>query len=97
VTVEVTLNPIDRDTNVVTELTFRVPGSARGFEQIRIRGGRGRMDFGRGIGSLDELIAMLNGGDHANDLIVNGFGKTVTQVQDVIVRGRASFTIQVVW
>ncbi|MEX2203512.1 MAG: hypothetical protein WD965_05445 [Actinomycetota bacterium] len=42
------------------------------------------------------MPAALNGGDHANDLIVNGFGQTVTQVQDVIVRGRAGFTVQVV-
>jgi hypothetical protein len=93
VTIEVTLNPIDRDTNVVSELTFRVPGGARGSEEIRISGGRGRGNYGRGIGSLDDLIAALNGGDHANDLLVNGFGRTVTQVQDVVVRGRAAFTI----
>jgi hypothetical protein len=96
VTIEVTLNPVDRDTNVVSELTFRVPSGARGSGEIRISGGRGRLDFGRGIRSLDDLIAALNGGGHADDLIVNGFGQTVTQVQDVIVRGRAGFTIQVV-
>jgi hypothetical protein len=73
-----------------------VPGGARGSEEIRISGGRGRLNYGRGIGSLDDLIAALNGGDHSNDLIVNGFGQTVTQVQDVIVRGRAGFTVQVV-
>lgn len=95
-TIEVTLNPIDRDTNVVSQLTFRVPGGARGAEEIRINGGRGRLNYGRGISSLDDLIAALNGGDHANDLIVNGFGQTVTQVQDVIVRGRTGFTVQVV-
>jgi hypothetical protein len=96
VTIEVTLNPIDRDTNIVTELMFRVPGSARGFAGIRISGGRGRFDYRQEIGSLDDLIAVLNGGDHANDLIVRGLGQTITQVQDVIVRGRAGFTIQVV-
>jgi hypothetical protein len=96
VTIEVTLNPIDRDTNVVSVLTFRVPGGARGSEEIRISGGRGRLNFGRGFNSLDDLIAAMNGGDHANDLIVNGFGRTVTQDQDVIVRGRGRFTIQVV-
>jgi hypothetical protein len=77
-------------------VTFRVPGGARGSQEIRIAGGRGRFNFGRGISSLDDLIAALNGGGHANDLIVNGFGRSVTQVQDVIVRGRAGFTIQVV-
>lgn len=96
VTIEVTLNPIDRATDVVSTLTFRVPRGAQGSEGIRIGGGRGQVDFGRGIRSLDDLIAALNGGDHANDLIVNGFGQTITQVQDVIVRGRAGFTIQVV-
>jgi hypothetical protein len=96
VTIEVTLNPIGRDTNVLSQLTFRVPRGARGSEEIRITGGRGRLNYGRGIGSLDDLIAALNGGDHSNDLIVNGFGQTVTQVQDVIVRGRAGFTVQVV-
>jgi hypothetical protein len=96
VTIEVTVNPIDRDTNVVSVLTFRVPGGARGSEEIRVSGGRGRLNFGRGFNSLDDLIAAMNGGDHANDLIVNGFGRTVTQDQDVIVRGRGRFTIQVV-
>ena len=96
VTIEVTLNPIDRNTSVVSKLMFRVPHSARGSQEIRISGGRGRLDFGRGISSLDDLIAALNGGGHANDLIVNGFGQAVTQAQDVIVGGRAGFTIQVV-
>ena len=64
--------------------------------KIRISGGRGRLNLGRGMNSLDDLIATLNGGDHANDLIVKGFGRTVTQVQDVIVRGRGGVTIQVV-
>jgi hypothetical protein len=96
-TIEVTLDPFDGDTDVVATVTFRVPRGARGFQDIRIAGGRGRIDaFGRDIGSLDDLIAALAGGDHRNDLIVRGFGMSVTQVQDVIVDGRAGFTVQVV-
>ncbi len=96
ITIEVTLDPIDSDADVVATLTIKVPRGARGFSDVRIAGGRGRTERGREIGSLDELIAALNGGDHQNDLIVRGFHQTITQVQDVIVRGKAGFTVQVV-
>lgn len=96
-TIEVTLDPFDSDTDVVATVRFRIPQGARGTQEIRIAGGRGRIDaFGRHIRSLDDLIAALEGGDHRNDLIVRGFGTSVTQVQDVIVDGKAGFTVQVV-
>jgi len=95
--VEVTLDPIERDTDVVTTLTVKVPRRARGYEQVRLSGGRGRLDYwGGGIGSLDDLIAVLNGGDHRNDLIVKGLGPTTVQPQEVIVTGKAGFTVKVV-
>jgi hypothetical protein len=95
VKIEVTLDPIDGP-NVVTTTSVRVPRNARGFESIQLSGGRGRIDYTGGVGSLDELIAALNGGDHRNDLVVRGFGRAGVQIQDVIVRGRAGFAIQVV-
>ncbi len=95
VTVEVTLAPIDGPA-VVSTFSIRVPRHARGHEQVTLAGGRGRLNPGRDVSSLDELIAMLNSGDHKNDLIVNAFGRATTHVQDVIVRGRGGFSIQVV-
>ena len=75
---------------------MKVPGSARGTEQVKLSGGRGRLDvYGRGVGSFDELLGALNGGDHPNDLIVKGFGRTRLLPQDVGVRGKADFTIQI--
>lgn len=93
--VEVTLDPVERETYVVTELSLKVPRGARGFEQVRLSGGRGRFDH-FGMGSLDDLIAFLSSGDHRNDLIVKGLGPRVVQAQEVIVTGRAGFAVQIV-
>ncbi len=96
VTIEVTLDPVDGP-DVIATTSVKVPRHAHGFEAIDLSGGKGRLDYyGRGIGSLDELLGILSGGDHKNDLIVRGFGRSSVQVQDVIVRGRGGFLIQVV-
>jgi hypothetical protein len=74
-----------------------VPRRARGAERVSLTGGRGRIDYhAPWIASLDDLLAALGGGDHRNDLVVRGFGASSVQAQDVIVRGRAGFSIQVV-
>lgn len=95
VRVEVTLDPVERETYVVTELSLRVPRGARGVHHVRLSGGRSRVDP-YGAGSLDDLIALLSGGDHRNDLIVRGLGPRVVQAQEVIVTGRAGFAVQIV-
>jgi hypothetical protein len=94
VTIEVTLHPVD-GSDVVATTSVKVPRGARGRERITLAGGRRGTDSNGG-GSLDDLIAILNGGEHQNDLIVRGFGRTSVQAQDVIVRDRASFLIQIV-
>lgn len=95
--IEVTLAPVERDTVVVAELSVKVPRGALGQERVTIRGGRGRSDWWRrGIGTFDDLLAALSSGEHRNDLILNGLGRTVVQAQDVIVTGRAGFTVRVV-
>lgn len=94
VRIEVTLDPIERQTDVVAELTLRVPRGARGLPRVRLSGGRGRLDYG--AGSFDELIAGLNGGDARNELIVTGLGRRIVLPQDVIVTGRGGFRVRIV-
>ena len=96
-TIEVTLERTDGGPDSVTTLTFRVPAGARGSERVRLFGGKGRLDvFGGNIRSLDELLDVLNGGDHRNDLFVRGFGAEVSAAQPVKVTGKGSFTVLVV-
>jgi hypothetical protein len=96
VRIEVTLDPVDGE-DVVATTSIRVPRRARGVERVSLAGGRGEIDyFGPWIASLDDLLAALEGGDHRNDLVVQGFGASSIEAQDVIVRGRAGFSIKVV-
>jgi len=95
--VEVTLERTDGGPDTVATMTLRVPARAHGFEQVRLAGGRGRLDVGRGaLGSFEQLLRALNGGEHLNDLIARGLGRPVTEAVDVDVNGRASFTVRVV-
>ena len=94
VTIEVTLDPVERETNVTARLTLRVPRWVRGSERVRLSGGRG--GIGTWGGSLDELLANLSAGEARNDLIVTGLGRRIVQAQDVIVTGRAGFRVKVV-
>lgn len=94
VTVEVTLDPVDGD-DVVTTSTFRVPKDARGTHDVVARGGRERYRWGD-VGSFDDLVAMLSGGEHPNDLVLSGFGGSIVQEQDVIVSGKTRFWVQIV-
>lgn len=96
ITVEVTLEPVEGRTQVAT-LHLRVPRGVRGDQTVSLRGGSRRYWFnGRGVGSFDELLSQLNGGDHPNDLIVQGLGETVRQEQAVVVHDKAAFTVRVV-
>lgn len=97
ITVEVTLERTAGGPDSVATMTFKVPGGARGSDLVRLSGGKGRFDvFDRSIRSLDELLDVLNGGDHRNDLIAKGFGAKVSQALDVKVTGKGSFTVHVV-
>ncbi len=93
-TIEVTLERTDGGPDTVATTTFRVPAGARGSERVRLSGGKGRFDGS--IRSLDELLDALNGGDHRNDLLVQGFGAKVAAAQPVKVTGKGSFTVLVV-
>jgi hypothetical protein len=95
VTVEVTLARLDQGPDTVATFTVKVPRWAGGSEQVRLSGGRGRVNY-RNVGSLDDLIAALNGGDHPNDLVVKGFGSTLLLPQDVGVQGKTRFTVRIV-
>jgi SpoIVB peptidase S55 len=97
ITVEVTLERLDGGPATVATLTLRVPRRAVGFQQVTLTGGRGRLDISRGsVGSFNELLRELNGGDHRNDLIARGLGRSVSEALDVEVNGRRAFTVRVV-
>jgi hypothetical protein len=95
VTIEITYDPVDGD-DVVATTSIKVPRHAHGSEPIRLSGGRGRDRYPGDSGSLDDLIALLNGGGHKNDLIVSGFGHSSVHEQNVIVKGGAGFTVKVI-
>jgi hypothetical protein len=96
VTVEVALHPVEGPNQTVT-LKVHIPKGSRGSEEVMLRGGSHRTDFStRGLKSFDDLLALLSGGEHPNDLIAQAFGKTTVMKQSIIVSGKDSFTIQVV-
>ncbi|GIV00509.1 MAG: hypothetical protein KatS3mg014_2124 [Actinomycetota bacterium] len=93
VTVEATLAMAEGGTTVVTT-SFRVPRGVRGVHDLVVRGGRERYRYR--ARSFDQLVAQLNGGEHPDDLVLEGLGRTRLRPQDVIVRGRQGFSIQIV-
>jgi hypothetical protein len=96
VTIEVTLQPVEGPDQTAT-LKVHVPKGSRGSEEVTLRGGSHRTYFStRGLKSFDELLALLSGGEHPNDLIAQAFGKTTVMKQSIVVSGKDSFTIQVV-
>ncbi len=96
ITIETTIAPVDGGPNVVATMSMRIPAFARGVETVGLRGGTGRSRFRGRVRSFDQLLALLNGGDHPNDLVATGFGGRLIQPQDVIVKGKGSFEVQVV-
>jgi SpoIVB peptidase S55 len=96
-TFEVTLDRVEADTSTTATVKLKVPRWARGFDRISFAGGRGRLDvYDRDVGSFEQLLSRLNGGDHLNDLIVRGLGRKILQAQDVEVTGKGSVTVKVV-
>ena len=79
--------------DTVANFTVKVPKHASS-DSVSLRGGRERW-YSRHIDSLDELLDFLNGGEHADDLVVSAFGSKQLRPQPVVVDGKASFTIRV--
>ncbi len=94
---EVSLQPVEGGKPVDARFTLRVPGRAGGTQRISIRGGKARKRINvRSLRSFHELLSLLNGGESPNDLIVSGLGRQITQPQDLVVKGGASLTVNVV-
>jgi len=96
VTVEVNQTPAAGGADVVTTFTLKVPHSWHGQHRVTVRGGEDRWWGGRGDDTLRELVKELNGGEHADDVIVQGIGRKASQTSPLIVTGRKRFTIDVV-
>lgn len=94
VTVEVTLAMAEGGTRVLTAF-FRVPRGVRGSHGIVVRGGKQR-SLHPDAASFEDLLAELNGGEHPDDLVIAGLGRTRLRPQDVIVEGGDRFTIRIV-
>jgi hypothetical protein len=97
VTIEVTLTPVEGSgPEHVATFTIRMPRSAHGLKWIGLSGGRDRTYMSdQGAGSFEDLLWILGGGTHRNDLIVSGpFGRSSFE-QDVIVKGRGSVGLRI--
>jgi hypothetical protein len=92
----VALQPAQGGPLVTTTFRMRVPHGANGFERISFRGGRARQRIKSRHLGFEQLVAILNGGEHPNDLIATGLGRQLVQRQDVVVQGQASVTVRVV-
>jgi hypothetical protein len=95
VTIEVTFRTVD-GSDVVSTVSYKLPRGVSGTKQIKLRGGRESYWYGRDINSFDDMLAAMSGGEHPNDLVVSGFGRSQTHEQGVIVNGKAGFSVQIV-
>lgn len=96
VTVEVALEPAEGGQPVLVTFELLAPNRP-GLATVRLRGGRERLYVNpRGIGSFEELVAQLSGGEQANELFASGLGPRVSALADLIVSGKAAFTVKVV-
>ena len=93
VRVQVTMETPDGGTTLAT-MTLKVPRSGDGGT-VKVRGGREDWYIGR-AGSFAELVKLLSGGQHYDDLIVSGVGGRRVQQQPVVVDGKATFRIRIV-
>jgi hypothetical protein len=96
ITIEVMLQPAEGGQPVMATFKMRVPHGATGFEQISLRGGRVRQRIKTRELGFEQLVAILNGGEHPNDLIATGLGRQLVQQQDLVVMGQASVTVRAV-
>jgi len=95
---------------VVTTVSVRVPELPPGLWEVHLRGGRARSSDqggppvaldsappgGDDAGSFAELIQDLNGGEHPNDLIMEGLGGQRTWEQDLVIHGHGTFRVRIV-
>ena len=96
ITLEVMLQPAGGAAPETATFRMRVPHRADGLERISFRGGRARQKIDSRHLGFEQLVAILNGGEHPNDLIATGLGRQLVQQQDVVVEGQASVTVKVV-
>jgi len=92
VTIEITFEKPEGET--VSTVEFEVPKNAKGTLEVSLRGGRERYRYR--VNSFDELLDMLSGGEHPNDLVVSGVGRALRFEQGVIVHGKDRFWVEVV-
>jgi hypothetical protein len=93
---EVTLQPLEGGQPERATVRFRIPHRATGLERISLRGGKARQRINTSRMGFDKLLALLNDGEHPNDLIVTGLGRQLVQKQDIVVEGEAAVTVKVV-
>ena len=92
VTIEITFEKPEGET--VSTVEFEVPKKAKGTLEASLRGGKERNRYR--VNSFDELLDMLSGGEHPNDLVVSGVGRALRFEQGVVVRGRDRFWVKIV-
>lgn len=95
VTAEVWLEPAGGGDPVPVTLELRAPRSP-GLFTVRLRGGRERLYVNDRVGSFEELVAQLSGGEHGNELIATGLGPRTSALADLIVQGTGAFAVKVV-
>jgi SpoIVB peptidase S55 len=93
---EVTLQPMEGGPPERATVRFRIPHRATGLERISLRGGKARQRINTSRMGFDKLLALLNDGEHPNDLIATGLGRQLVQKQDIVVEGEAAVTVKVV-
>jgi hypothetical protein len=96
VRIEVTQDPAEADQPApTTTFVLSVPNGWHGLHTVTIRGGRERYWI-RGARTLGDLVAQLSGGEHSDDVIVEGIGSDHAKRSPLIVDGRFRFTLNVV-
>jgi hypothetical protein len=93
VTVEVTFEQPENQTSVST-VSFRVPRRSEGVFGLTLRGGRERYRYEPE--SFEDVLRLLNGGEHPNDLVLRGLGLAKMWPQDLVVQGKARFAVRIV-
>jgi hypothetical protein len=94
VTVQAVLDLAEGGTQAITA-SFHVPRGISGDHRIVVRGGKER-GLWQDFSSFDDLVRALNGGEHPDDLVIAGLGRTRLRPQDLIVHGRDAFRLRIV-
>lgn len=93
ITVEVTFEKAEGGTAIST-VSFRAPRRPDGVWGVTLRGGRERYRFEPE--SFEDLLTVLNGGEHPNDLVLRGLGIARSWPQDLVVQGKTRFAVEIV-